>query len=509
MIILRTNEITEKQLAQIALSIQHRWNAPTFVKMHEIVIMDDDLDERSQKELLRDFETGIYEIFEYLEIISAFRLKRTGKSKYNIVGVPGAKLPQWMEDILAEPKVPEGVFACPHCVLPHTLILGDNKPISEYSVGNNVLGRTGLNEVIQTFVRPYKGELISIHANGMLPILTTPEHPVLVSSSSTRQHRVAGHLASEISFSEEKWLPAGKLMSKNTSTDENYVVVPIVAGSFKENRVGLSPFIKKHLPYHRAYRTDFPLNEKTAWLLGLFVAEGSITEKEVRFSLNRTEEEIRAEIVRIANELGYSTITNYSQVVSSMLVIVTSRVLARAFDQWCGHRAPNKAIPDFILCHSDKRILASFLQGFEAGDSYDGINKLRGNKVYRTSITTSRILAQQLQLAYARLGIWSGVSVRSTHAEGLVMGRRCSLHVKYGVSYPLEPNLKRQKVRFLGDRVLSPIRKITRTDYEGPVCNLHTTDNTYLVSNAIVHNCGRWFSSDMAMSLHQKIHYIA
>ena len=118
MIILETDDISEKQLAQIALAIHERWNVPTFVKMHEIVVMEDDLEPAAAREILKDFEEGIYSVFEYLDILKAFRLTnrgKRGKPKYSIERVPGSVLPQWMNDIESPPVVPEGVFVCPHC----------------------------------------------------------------------------------------------------------------------------------------------------------------------------------------------------------------------------------------------------------------------------------------------------------------------------------------------------------------------------------------------------------
>jgi len=112
---LRTNDISEKQLAQIALGIHQHWDVPTFVKMHEIVIVDDDLDDIDAKKLAEEFETGVYEVFEYLDILHAFQLRKAGRSKFLIQKVPGARLPQWMEDIEAPQKIPGGTFACPHC----------------------------------------------------------------------------------------------------------------------------------------------------------------------------------------------------------------------------------------------------------------------------------------------------------------------------------------------------------------------------------------------------------
>lgn len=115
MIVLQTDHISEKQLAEIALAIQNRWGIPAFVKMHEIVVMDDDAEDSIQRELLMDFETGISTIFDGLELTNVFKFRKVGKSKYSIERMPGSALPQWMNDIEAPSRVPDGVYECPHC----------------------------------------------------------------------------------------------------------------------------------------------------------------------------------------------------------------------------------------------------------------------------------------------------------------------------------------------------------------------------------------------------------
>jgi hypothetical protein len=508
LITVKSDELTEKQLAEIAVAIQNRWDLPTFVKMHEIVVDDAFAEDSDQLEIpieAKYFESGMRQIMDNLEMTGAFEFQKIGKTKYRLKMVDQSQIPTWMRG--SDRVTPEGVLACPHCVPPDTLILGDIKLISEYARGDTAIGQSGLKEVIQKFVRPYEGDMITIKANGMLPITTTPEHPILVTSSHSAFQKRRGRFRNEILFSKTTWVAAKDVIPKTSKKDGNYVIVPIIKGTFERHEVSLFPFIKKRISRHKGFREFFPVNQDTAWLLGLFTAEGSVT-KEVRFSLNKNEEEIRANITTIAKQLGYSTYVQYVADASSMLVSIPSRVLARALDNWCGHRAPNKKIPDFILFHSDERILRAFLQGYEIGDSYDNINKLRGNKIYRTCVTTSRILAQQLQLAYVRLGIWAGIYVRNSDTEEFIMGRKCSLHTKYAVSFPLDPNAKRQKVRFLEDKVLCPIRNITKMTYDGKVHNIGTTDGTYLVSNAVVHNCGKWFRTDFELNLHTKLHYI-
>lgn len=83
--------------------------------MHEIVVMDDDIEDIPRKELIGDFERGISNIFENLEMNGVFKFRRNGKSKFSIERIPGSTLPQWMSDIEKPSRVPEGVFECPHC----------------------------------------------------------------------------------------------------------------------------------------------------------------------------------------------------------------------------------------------------------------------------------------------------------------------------------------------------------------------------------------------------------
>jgi hypothetical protein len=233
-----------------------------------------------------------------------------------------------------------------------------------------------------------------------------------------------------------------------------------------------------------------------------------VTKREVRFSLNSNEGEIAEKITSISKNLGYSTHVTRSKVGNSSVVSITSRVLARAFDAWCGHRAFYKRIPDFLLCHKDLKLLDNFLMGYLGGDFHSYTKRSRRSKGYVSCSTVSRTLAEQLQLAHARLGVWSNVAVRDESTEAIIMGRRVRLHPKYSVTHSLEPNPKRRRVVFLPDKILTPIRSISKSTYEGVVHNLGTTDNTYLVSNAVVHNCGRRFPTDIQLSMHTKLHYL-
>lgn len=115
MLVVRSEDFSEKQLAEIALAIQNRWEVPAFVKMHEIVVADDDIEGKAREELVAYFEHGLQVILENLKLSQAINFRKASKNKYIMEKIPGAVLPKWTQDIEIPERVPEGVHECPHC----------------------------------------------------------------------------------------------------------------------------------------------------------------------------------------------------------------------------------------------------------------------------------------------------------------------------------------------------------------------------------------------------------
>ncbi|MGI0078173.1 MAG: C2H2-type zinc finger protein [Nitrososphaerales archaeon] len=118
MITIRVDELSESQLAEIALAIQNRWDTPALVKMHEIIVDDEEIDQNSrditQPLDMETFQQGFSVILENLELMGAFSLECEGKSKLRLKLVDGSKIPSWIKD-LSKSRTPEGVYECPHC----------------------------------------------------------------------------------------------------------------------------------------------------------------------------------------------------------------------------------------------------------------------------------------------------------------------------------------------------------------------------------------------------------
>src|SRR5579875_1883269 len=118
MITIQSSDLTENQLAEIALAIQNRWGVAAFVKMHEIAVVDDDEDfplEGPGKDSDENFEKGFKIIMERLKMDGAFVLEKVGRSKFRLLLVDHESLPTWLEETAKPKKLPEGVYECPHC----------------------------------------------------------------------------------------------------------------------------------------------------------------------------------------------------------------------------------------------------------------------------------------------------------------------------------------------------------------------------------------------------------
>jgi thioredoxin len=362
---------------------------------------------------------------------------------------------------------------CGPCVPPETVILGDNKPISDFNIGDHTFSLTGHREVTRTFERAYNDEILEVRANGLLPFQITPDHPVLVTTSRSTD-RIIG-------FSKPYWKEAGDLVPKEDMKDGDYLIMPKMKGTLSVKKLSLMPYINqnsvkmaraKHVPL------SFDLNTDTAWLLGLYAAEGNESDNVLVFNLGAHEKGLQDKIILIGKNLGYSPCKN-TPTQGAIKVSIKSRVLKRAFTQWCGRLAPNKKIPDFIMLHKNEKILKAFIDGYMAGD---------GSRVGNTQSAkpVSKLLLMQLQLLYARFGIFSTLQLVTKAGTSKIPGRTVKIHDTYVLNVPLSgKSQSKQKGKYF----FVPIREVKHAPYHGTVCNLETKDNTYLVNNIVVHNC--------------------
>src|SRR5438552_4839228 len=199
-------------------------------------------------------------------------------------------------------KSGQNLEACA-CLKGDTLLVGDNKPISEYVVGDKVVGMHELSRVGETFEREYDGDMIKVKAKGVLPITLTPDHPLLVITADNRPNRRSPNLRPE-------WKHAGDLTERHNRpsySKGDYLLLPRVSGTFDIKELDLSGLASNRGLQHRIRR--FPLNSATAWLLGIYVAEGHSTGRQIFLALHSKESGLALRIKTILESLGVPSST--------------------------------------------------------------------------------------------------------------------------------------------------------------------------------------------------------
>ncbi len=374
------------------------------------------------------------------------------------------------------------------CVKPDTLILGDNKPISQLVENNYAIGSGGsLVKIKNTMNRQYNGEIIKINPMYLEPITTTPEHPIRIVKKECFRHDCMQY-KTKIGDFKLGWVPA-----KDVKRGD-FVVVPKLTHNQITKKINLNEFNQINSKGYRGGLLSLPINKDTAWLLGLYVAEGCIGGKVknpyINFTINKKETHLLEKITSTFKALGYKTGVIHYNDRNSIEVRVVCAALARALPSLVGKGAINKHIPDFIM-FSPVEIKIEFLRGLFEGDGY-----IKGNKVHFH--TSSKTLTLQVQLLTASLGGILGISYVKPYIREIrggkviskdswqLRGTSKSLGKIFGYEHK---GAEISHVIYRDNHILVPVKSIEGEKYNDMVCNIETEDETYLVSNAIVHNC--------------------
>jgi hypothetical protein len=364
---------------------------------------------------------------------------------------------------------------CPYCVPPGTIISGDFKPIQDIKIGDKALGLAGHTSITQLFHRTYAGDMFIIKACGLLPIALTPEHPVLIAEG------VEKYKPHRIDFETWKWKLPHEIREKHEHKDGDYLVIPKPPKEIDLARLDLSLYTTTHgikTAHGLHVPLSFPLTSDTAWLLGLYVAEGcSAGRRGVCFTLGKHEVNLVKKVLACAKEIGYSP--NVFETSTALRITIQSRLLSRAFSDWCGNRAENKRVPSFIMFHKNDDIVEAFLTGY-----LDGDGSICNKKYYR-AVTTSKVLALQLQLLSTRLDI--SACIYEQKGSTNVQGRKVNAKPQFTIIF--FDKRPRKRIKILNDYMFTPVLKVTKVNYKGEVFNIATDHNVYCVSNAVVHNC--------------------
>jgi len=380
-------------------------------------------------------------------------------------------------------------FYAKWCVPPDHLVWTTDgiRSIDSVSVGETLAFG---GKVVETYKREYNGELIEIKGVCLEPIRLTPEHPVLVADVYYKHLRDRRTGVTRV-FGEPYFVSAKEVkpfycdnVKESWKRRGHALLVPILQGGLDVRSLDLERFCK--ISKEDGVK-ELPLDEEVAFLLGLYVADGSSTigkRADVSIALSEKDGDVIEKTCEIFRKIGYSPHISKMSLGRAVRIRVGSFVLARALREWCGGNAHEKSVPSFIMQHKDDRIIRSFIEGVLAGDGYyNGLNDL-----WRIE-TVSKPLALGLQMLAFRLG-GIGRIIDHYNKERVLNGRKVRGGRIYIVDIKFDGYGKSTMLKVDGYQyVFSPVRSVRRVPYSGYVYNLETEQNVYTVNNVIVHNC--------------------
>ncbi len=222
-------------------------------------------------------------------------------------------------------------------------------------------------------------------------------------------------------------------------------------------------------------RAGVQVDEEIAWLLGMYIAEGSITDcRDIRFTLSADEQGHADRICAIMRDrLGLAaskTVTNHEARGSSWLSV---RVNSKLFALWLQNNFASgfdrKRIPQWIMT-ADERVQAAFLKGVADGDG----TPINAQQI-RITLSNETLVRQIFEIA-TRLGYYP--TLRPDYMPPNANVRPWS--VAFGPTY----NAGMARGGFYR------VREVELTEEYATVYNFEVEeDHTYVANQVVVHNC--------------------
>ena len=341
------------------------------------------------------------------------------------------------------------------CFLPGTKVLMADytlKNIETVCEGEHVITHKGnKKKVLKPMSRSYKGEILvitSVGDSGKYPLRLTPNHEIftLQSNGSIGSGTVGFILAKEIQINNE-------------------LLVPVV----------------------REQKTNLEVTEEESRLLGYYVSEGSIgnknykTTRQLSFSFNKSEAAYVTEVASLCTKLFNRQICVYENPKSSGVEIRTSVPLNVASKlQYIGgeYAKQKQLVGEFVEQPLD--IVKAFLDTYNNGDGWKNAKGFSFE-------TASEQLAYQLVILGRRFGgsvYWN--KLPNTHSP--------TNPVKDLTIYRVNIKPLINVVRYLSYDGIGYFKRLVRDikseRYSGLVYNLEVEDdNSYIANDVAVHNC--------------------
>lgn len=465
---------------------------------------------------------------------SQFGLEETGKDKLSLPVMEVLKL--------YPDSLPGGAQGRGDCFVPGTMVLmadGTEKPIEHVRVGEEVISHLGVRrKVIDVIEKPYAGEIVELQAKGHVRgISATPDHrfvtfPALSATASARRHKTLETLQAQI------WRPVGELQAKDfvllpamesaeLETVFDLAACPVaVTAEHKHNAAAVGAAVGPD--WRGQYRLDRPaenavrpkhgrrgtearrfvsLDEDLAWLLGIYLAEGSCDmsaetgmPKRLTFNLAAHErglaERIQATIARVFG--CDARITQVPSKPTVLYVRLSNSVVAWFITDLCRGNQWSKQVPPCVY-QATRAARLAFLRGWLAGDGHFQARRGPSFTAYKvTGVSVSAALVRGMFNVALSLGLKASVTKRGARGRSK---EAFDLHLydwSVAFVYPerviwSQVRASRSNWRCAPNGLAVKLTAVTRQAYTGPVyCLGVETDHSFVANGFAVHNCVSW-----------------
>lgn len=328
------------------------------------------------------------------------------------------------------------------------------KPISKITVGDRVISHLGnIKRVTETMKRRWQGNLIKFKIYGLnKQIECTPEHPI---------------------YTARGWVEAKDL------AEDDFVAVPKLDNLVSDKT-----------------RWSFEKDPDFLWVLGLYLAEGSLDLQRVCFSLGSTEMEYAERVKTTMKKYGGNVAIHISE---SKPTCITVRLQGEKWvnifrelgNEYCDGKELNSRLM-FLLPELQTHLFG----GWNAGDGH------YKEKIDTTQVvTTSPKLLRQMQHILMRCDVRGNAQNRTKYED-----RKDAYCLE--ISPKTIRNGTATKFGYFSDGFYySKVRSIVKEIYYGEhVYNLDVDDDhSYIVNTVAVHNCVGEAMSEVMDSVYMKL----
>lgn len=392
------------------------------------------------------------------------------------------------------------VLSCGNrCLFEGAFINGADKPVEQLTKKDKVISKNGeLQKVLDVWREDYKGEIYTVSANGIMPFECTPEHPLMVAWVKKNRYKSGGEIV------QEKLVCANELEAEQNKLADNerlYLKMPRIKGSVKTKEWQFPQRTLDGKKFNNSL-DKLPLNEDTAWMLGLYCAEGSFIGKGgCHWTLNYKEPELADKLVKIIANIGVKYRVNEHPESGTRRVTVSKTQFCRKLVEQIGLGSLNKHIPYDILYNEDESLLVAFLKGYYAGD---GCYKKNVSVLEATSV--SRTLVQQLQVAWCRLGYYAKLYFQNRknrfNKDGSPAHTEYSIKINNNnaaelLGYETVPRKQQSTAIFTDEAIYVKLKDVIHNYGEKSLIGVSTFDESFVCNGVIHHNCGKDRASTM------------